>query len=82
MTKETQTLYEELAKLLDRTLSDCMSTLIDLSGNLTDIECGTLIKIPQDAGYVKFYKSSDSWKVSLWISPEIMDQNLNKNDET
>ncbi len=82
MTKEIPLLYVEMEKLLDRILSDFMSTLIDLSGNQTDIEPGTHIKIPAAAGYVKFYRSADSWNLSLWLNETLQSQNLNTNDET
>ena len=72
MTNATPVLSEELAKLLDRTLNDFMSTLVNLSGSQMDISVGTLIKIPMDAGYVKLFKSADSLKMSLWISNEFL----------
>ena len=92
MTKEILVLYEELEKLLDRTSTDLLSTLVNLSGNLKDIAYGTLtncidIKIPTDAGYVKFYKSVDSWSLNVWLSQSLMDvqptesMNLNLNEE-
>jgi len=60
MTSETLQLTEEMEKLSCRILADLTSTLVNLSGNLKDIECGTHIKIPTGAGYVSYYKSSDS----------------------
>ncbi len=78
-------LSEEMAKLLDRTVNDLMSTLVNLSGSLTDIECGTRIKIPIRAGYVNFYRSVESYEISLWLKETMMEtekMNLNKNDET
>ncbi len=77
MTKGTLVLYEEMEKLLDRTATDLLSTLVNLSGSLKDIAYGTHIKIPTDAGYVKFYKSHDSWNLSCWLS-----QNLQEKTET
>ncbi len=74
MTKETLVLYEEMEKILDRTATDLLSTLVNLSGSLKDIAYGTHIKIPMDAGYVKFYKSQDSWNLSLWLSQNLQDQ--------
>ncbi len=74
-----------MAKLLDRTVNDLMSTLVNLSGSLKDIECGTRIKIPTRAGYVNFYKSVESCEISLWLKEmmmEIEQENLNLNDET
>ncbi len=74
-----------MANLLDRTINDLMSTLVNLSGSLTDIECGTRIKIPIRAGYVNFYKSVESLEISLWLKETMMTtepMNLNQNDET
>ncbi len=82
---EISMLSEEMANLLDRTINDLMSTLVNLSGNLTDIECGTRIKIPIRAGYVNFYKSVESCEISLWLKESMMEtiaENLNSNDET
>ncbi len=73
MTKEIQTLSEEMENLSARILSDLQSTLVNLSGNLKDIDYGTHIKIPMGAGYVKFYKSADAWNLSCWISENLMD---------
>ena len=79
MTNEIPVLSVEMEKLLDRTLNDFMSTLVNLSGSQMDISVGTLIKIPMDAGYVKLFKSADSLKMSLWISNELLtDKSLNK----
>ncbi len=84
-TNEISTLSEEMASLLDRTINDLMSTLVNLSGNLTDIVNGTRIKIPIRAGYVNFYKSQESLEISLWLRESMMTtepMNLNLNDET
>ncbi len=62
-----------MEKLLDRTATDLLSTLVNLSGSLKDTAYGTHIKIPTDAGYVKFYKSADSWNLSLWLSQNLSD---------
>ncbi len=73
-----------MANLLDRTVNDLMSTLVNLSGNLKDIECGTRIKIPIRAGYVNFYKSVESYEITLWLKEAMMTtipENLNLNDE-
>jgi len=78
-------LSKELESLLDRTLNDLMSTLVNLSGSLTDIECGTRIKIPTRAGYVNFYKSVESYEISLWMKESMMTTeqiSLNLNEET
>ncbi len=84
MTNEISTLSEEMANLLDRTVNDLMSTLVNLSGNLKDIECGTRIKIPIRAGYVNFYKSVESLEITLWLKETMMETemtNLNHDDE-
>ncbi len=74
-----------MANLLDRTVNDLMSVLVNLSGNLKDIECGTRIKIPIRAGYVNFYRSVESYEISLWLKEGMMMTEpivMNKNDET
>ncbi len=77
-----------MMKLLERTYTDLMSTLVNLSGSLKDIECGTHIKIPIPAGYVRFYKSSESYEMSLWLKEAMMEtepitvNQVNLNDET
>ncbi len=86
MTEGIQELSKELEKLLNRTSDDLTSTLVNLSGSLKAIECGTHIKIPQGAGYVSYYKSQDSTeKVSMWITqeiyPESTQETLNHNEE-
>ncbi len=82
MINETRTLSEEMEKILDRISTDLLSTLVNLSGSLKDIAYGTLIKIPTDAGYVKFYKSHDSWNLSCWISQSLMEKNPKEMNDT
>ncbi len=65
MTKEIQTLAEEMEKLSARIQEDVTSTLVSLSGSLKDIECGTHIKIPTGAGYVSYYKSQENSETVL-----------------
>ena len=62
-----------MEKLLDRTSEDLMSTLVNLSGNLKDIECGTHIKIPIPAGYVNFYKSVDAYEMRLYLKESMLE---------
>ncbi len=79
-----QILSAEMTKLLDRIYSDLMSTLVSLSGSLKDIECGTRIKIPIAAGYVNFYKSLESYEMSVWLKEAMMETEpitMNLNDE-
>ncbi len=71
MTKEIQVLYEEMEKVLNRTLTDFMNCLIESSGNLKDIANGTHIKIPTDAGYVSWFKSVGACTMKLWLSETI-----------
>ncbi len=65
MTKEILALTEEMMKLSFRISEDLTSTLVNLSGSLKDIECGTHIKIPTDAGYVSYYKSVENSETVL-----------------
>lgn len=89
-TKEIQVLSEEMEKLSNRISDDVMSTLVNLSGNQKVIECGTHIKIPTDAGYASYYKSSDFsetitvyFKQKILSRQETLDQdNYNIDDET
>ncbi len=86
MTEGIPQLSKELANLLSRTSDDLTSTLVNLSGSLKDIECGTHIKIPLGAGYVSYYKSAgNTEKISLWITQAIYQDwnkdNQNRNDE-
>ncbi len=69
--KVIQTLTEEMEKLLTNGYQEFLNTLVNLSGSLKDIECGTHIKIPIPAGYVSCYKSDDALKLSLWISDQV-----------
>ncbi len=67
-------LTEEMEKLSSRISDELTSALVNWSGNLTDIDNGTLIKIPMDAGYVKLYKSSDSWSLNCWYSNQLTEK--------
>ncbi len=72
MTEKTiQVLTEEMESLLTITSQEFLNCLVNLSGSLKDIECGTHIKIPIPVGYVSCYKSEDSLKLSLWISDTV-----------
>ncbi len=88
MTEEIQELSKELEKLLNRTSDDLTSTLVNLSGSLKAIVCGTHIKIPLGAGYVNYYKLQDSTeKISMWITQEIypettQETNYNTDEES
>ncbi len=45
----------------------------NLDGNLKDIDSGTHIKIPTDAGYVNFYRSANSFEITAWMKLIIQD---------
>ncbi len=65
------TLTEQMENLLTRGYQEFLNTLVNLSGSLKDIECGTHIKIPIPVGYVSCYKSDEALKLSLWISDTV-----------
>ncbi len=77
--KVIQILTEQMESLLTNGYQEFLNTLVNLSGSLKDIECGTHIKIPIPAGYVSCYKSEDNLKLSLWISDTVY-QNLVNDD--
>ncbi len=43
----------------------------NLDGNQKDIGSGTHIKIPTDVGYVNYYKSANSFEITVWMKLEI-----------
>ncbi len=67
----TSILTLELEKLGNRMLADLESFLVELDGSLKDIECGTLIKIPLGAGYVKFWISATDCSMTVWLQEGI-----------
>jgi len=69
--KITQILTGEMEKLLEDTYFAFQNTLVNLSGSLKDIECGTHIKIPIPAGFVSCYKSEEHLKLSVWLSDTV-----------
>ncbi len=81
MTSETQTLTAEMEKLSDRISNDLLSTLVNLSGSLKDIDNGTHIRIPMDVGYVNFYKSAERWKLSCWLVQEMTETEVKETNE-
>jgi len=74
MKSETTVLTEEMEKLSSRISDELTSALVNWSGSLKDIDNGTLIKIPMDAGYVKLFKSSDSWSLNCWYSQNLTEK--------
>ncbi len=45
----------------------------NLDGNQKDIGSGTHIKIPTDVGYVNYYKSANSYEITVWMKLEIQE---------
>ncbi len=74
MTNGITALTEEMEKLSNRISDELTSALVNWSGNLRDIDNGTLIKIPMDAGYVKLFKSSDAWSLNCWYSQNLTEK--------
>ncbi len=52
----------------------------NLDGNQKDIVNGTHIKIPTDVGYVNYYKSANSFEITVWMKLSVQ-KNLEKNSE-
>ncbi len=78
MTSEITALTEEMEKLSNRISDELTSALVNWSGNLKDIDNGTHIKIPMDAGYVRLFKSSDSWNLNCWYSQNLTEKTATK----
>ncbi len=64
---------ELLEKALTNTSTAWLNTLKNLDGNLKDIGNGTHIKIPTDAGYVNFFRSVNSYEITVWMKWTIQD---------
>ncbi len=61
-----------MEKLSSRILEDVTSTLVNLSGSLKGIECGTRIRISTGAGSVSYSKSSEALEtIAIWIQESI-----------
>lgn len=76
----TTILSEEMEKLGNRISEDLASTLVELDGNLKDIDNGTLIKIPMAAGYVTLSTylndcKSTCLRIRVWMTDEIEPEN-------
>ncbi len=67
------TLSERMAKYSEITLDEFMNMCKSYDGNLKDIGSGTHIKIPTDAGYVNFYRSANSYEITVWMKSNIQD---------
>ncbi len=78
------TLTSETEKLGNRILADLENFLVELDGNLKDIDNGILIKIPLGAGYVKFWTSATDYSTTIWLTETVTKEQLdskNLNDE-
>ncbi len=67
------TLSALLESSLLNTLNEWRSMLKNLDGSLRGIGSGTHIKIPMDAGYVNFYRSQNSYEITVWMKYMIQD---------
>ncbi len=57
MTNETPIMFEEIQSRMHHIVNEFLQLYNDLNGNQMDIECGTLIEIRTDVGYVRFSRS-------------------------
>ncbi len=73
MNWKISTLSELMERHFKHTSSDFMNMCKSLDGSLKDIGSGTHIKIPTDAGYVNFYRSVNSYEITLWMKLNIQD---------
>ena len=72
------TLSVLLEKYFAITSTDFLSISKNLDGNLRDIVSGTHIKIPMDVGYVNFYRSQNSFEITVWMKLSIQDNEVIK----
>ncbi len=79
--RTTQTLTAEMTNLLQTTYQELQNFLVNWSGNLKGIECGTHIKIPIPAGYVSCYKSVEGLSVKLWFSDTLIEKQENNQEK-
>ncbi len=81
MTSETQVIFEAMERFSNLMQTEWLVLLKNLSGNLEDIPCGTLIKIPMDVGYASYFKSQDAARLSLWMQDSLMLPKKDQNQE-
>jgi len=67
------TLSVLLEKYSAITSNEFQNILKNLDGNLKDIVNGTHIKIPTGVGYVNFYRSQNSFEITVWMKLIIQD---------
>jgi len=71
---KTPLLLEEIQSRLTHILNECETLYNNLNGEVTDIECGTLIKTRTDAGYATLsipYKSTPG-HLTMYFKKEIL----------
>ncbi len=61
MTKETPLMFEEIQSRMHSIVNEFCQLYNDLNGSQMDIECGTLIEIRTDVGYVRYSRSLDNF---------------------
>jgi len=66
-------LSESLKRTLLLTSIEWGNMCKNLDGNLKDIGSGTHIKIPTDVGYVNFYRSQNSYEITVWTKLTVQD---------
>ncbi len=71
--EKISTLSDKLGKTLWDTSREWLNMSKNLDGNLKDIGNGTHIKIPMDAGYVNFYRSQNSYEITVWMKLLVQD---------
>ena len=83
MTNETPLLLEETQSRMRNILNDLERLSQNLNGSQKDIECGTLIKIHTDAGYVSCSKAADnsSLTISCYFKNTWNQENLDLNHD-
>ncbi len=68
MTNETPLLFEEIQSRMHSIVNEFLQLYNDLNGSQMDIECGTLIEIRTDVGYVRYSKSLDNYStMQCWL---------------
>ncbi len=76
--EKISTLSEYLASQSNRILREFLNMSRSLDGSQKDIDSGTHIKIPMDVGYVNYYKSLNSFEITVWMKLEIQQKSQEK----
>ncbi len=61
MTNETPLLFEEIQSRMHSIVNEFLQLYNDLNGSQMDTECGTLIEIRTDVGYVRYSRSLENF---------------------